>query len=66
MNLSWTYALHYKASYRLSLEKGYLDRIIEHLPEAEEIERVADLMRKFAQERIQGTEENNQSQIYQK
>ena len=51
MNLSWTYALHYKASYRLLLEKGYMERIIEHLPAAEEIERVVDMLRKYAQER---------------
>ena len=60
MNLSWTYALHYKASYLLLMEKGYMDRIIEHLPAAEDIERAVDLVRKFARERIQGTTENDQ------
>ena len=45
---------HYKASYLLLMEKGYMDRIIEHLPAAEEIERVVDMLRKYAQERTQG------------
>lgn len=54
MNLSWAYSLHYNASYLLLLEKGYMDRIIEHLPKAKEIERAVDLVRKCAQGRIQG------------
>ena len=53
MNLSWTYTLHYKASYRLLLEKGYMDRIIEHLPAAEEINGVVLSLRKFLEEKLQ-------------
>lgn len=53
MNLSWTYLLNFKASYRLLKERGYLDRIIKHLPDAEEITRAVVLVRKFVEERLQ-------------
>ena len=52
MNLSWTYTLHYKASYRLLLEQGYLDRIIEHLPAAEEITGVVLSLQKSLEEKL--------------
>ncbi len=52
MNLSWTYALHYKASYLLLLKKGYMDRIIEHLPAAEEITGVVLSLKKFVDEKL--------------
>lgn len=53
MNLSWTYALHFAASYRLLQERGYVERIIDHLPNEEEITDVVGLLRRTAMGRIE-------------
>jgi hypothetical protein len=52
MNLSWGYAMHFKASYRLMKERDYLNRVLKHLPETEDIAGAAALVQKFVEEQL--------------
>jgi putative nucleotidyltransferase with HDIG domain len=52
MNLSWGYAMHFKASYRLLKERDYLSRIARHLPLTADITAAAELLHKFVEEQI--------------
>ena len=52
INLSWSYSLNFKESYRLLQEKGHLKRIIAQLPEAEEVQRAAASVERFVEEKL--------------
>ena len=52
MNLSWGYAMNFKASYRLLKERDYLNRVLKHLPEKEDIAKAAALVQKFVEEQL--------------
>lgn len=41
MQLSWIYDLNFSPSFQLLIEKNYIDRIIAHLPQTEEIKRIS-------------------------
>jgi len=52
MNLSWGYAMNFKASYRLLRERDYLNRVIKHLPGTEDIAGAAALVQEFVEEQL--------------
>ncbi len=51
VQLAWVYDLNFRTSYRLLLERGYIDKIISHLPQTEEILRLSPLLKEFARSR---------------
>lgn len=52
MNLSWGYAMNFKASYRLLKERNYLNRVVKYLPKTEDIAGAAELVQKFVEEQL--------------
>lgn len=52
MHLSWVYDLHYKPSFRLLLERAYIDRIIHHLPKDKGIQKVSAALKKYVKARL--------------
>jgi len=52
MNLSWGYAMNFKASYMLLKERDYLIRVLKHLPATEDIAGAAALVQKFVEEQL--------------
>ncbi|MBI5676315.1 MAG: HD domain-containing protein [Nitrospirae bacterium] len=52
MNISWGYAMNFKASYRLLKEWDCLNRIARHLPATEDIAGAVALVRKFVEEQL--------------
>jgi len=52
MNISWGYAMNFKASYRLMKERDYLSRVLKHLPETEDITGAAALAQKFVEDQL--------------
>lgn len=52
MKLSWVFDMHYKESVRLLQERNYLDRIIERLPQTEEIRSAVNIVRQYVSERL--------------
>jgi HD superfamily phosphohydrolase YqeK len=53
LQLSWVYDLDFRSSFRLLIERNYLDRIISKLPQTEEILNVASILKEFVRRRIQ-------------
>jgi hypothetical protein len=51
MHLSWIYDLNFNTSFRLLLERKYVRKIIEKLPETEEIARVSLHLHEFARKK---------------
>ena len=52
MNLSWGYAMNFKASYMLLKERDYLNRVARHLPATEDIAGAVALLHKFIEEQL--------------
>lgn len=52
MKLSWVFDMHFKESVRLLQERNYLDRIIEMLPQTEEIRSAVKIVRQYVSERL--------------
>ncbi|MEC4685431.1 MAG: HD domain-containing protein [Nitrospirota bacterium] len=52
VQLSWIYDLHFRTSYALLLDRGYIKRIIAHLPQTESISRLSVFLQEFALSRI--------------
>ena len=52
MNLSWGYAMNFKASYRLLKERDYLKRIARHLPQTEDIAGAVALLHGFIEKQL--------------
>jgi len=52
MQLSWIFDLNFKTSFRLLLERNYIDRIIFQLPQKEEIDRVSSALKEFVHMRV--------------
>lgn len=52
MKLSWVFDMHYKESVRLLQEKNYLNRIIDRLPQTEEIKTAVKILRQYISERL--------------
>jgi HD superfamily phosphohydrolase YqeK len=52
LQLSWIYDLNFKPSFRLLLERDYLDRIISKLPRTEEILNVVSILKEFVRRRV--------------
>jgi putative nucleotidyltransferase with HDIG domain len=48
VQLSWTYDLNFNTSFRLLLEKDYINKIIAKLPQTEEIKKASALLHEFA------------------
>ncbi|NOZ24659.1 MAG: HD domain-containing protein [Nitrospirae bacterium] len=48
LQLSWIYDLHFKSSYRLLLERAYIERITAHLPRTDEIRKLSESLKEFA------------------
>lgn len=46
--LSWIYDLNFGASFRLLLERGYIDKIAEQLPRTKKIKKLAVAIKKFS------------------
>ncbi len=51
MHLSWIYDLNFNTSFRLLLEREYIKKIIEKLPETEEINRASLCLYEFARKK---------------
>ena len=52
MKLSWVYDMHFKESIRLLLDRDYLNRIIDKLPQTEEIGSAMTFLRQYISERL--------------
>lgn len=52
MNLSWGYAMNFKASYKLLKERDCLNRVLRHLPATEDISIAAASVREFVEEQL--------------
>ncbi|MDO8282187.1 MAG: HD domain-containing protein [Thermodesulfovibrionia bacterium] len=52
MHLSWAYTLNFLSSYRLLKNKNYINRIIQHLPQTEEILKTGDLVLEHLRQRV--------------
>ena len=52
VQLSWIYALNFRTSYALLVGRGYIERIIAHLPQTESISRLSVFLQEFALSRI--------------
>ncbi|MEW6713578.1 MAG: HD domain-containing protein [Nitrospirota bacterium] len=52
MNLSWGYAMNFKASYRLLKERDYLKRIARYLPQTEDIAGAVALLHRFIEKQL--------------
>jgi hypothetical protein len=52
MHLSWVYDLKFKPSFRLLSQRNYIDKIISHLPQQEEIKKVSLLLKEIVQVRL--------------
>lgn len=52
LQLSWIYDLNFKPSFRLLLERDYIDRIIAKLPQTEEIQKVLFPLKEFVLQRL--------------
>lgn len=53
MNLSWVYDINFTASLRLLVERDYINRIIQHLPQTEEIRELSRVIHEYIQERME-------------
>lgn len=52
LQLSWIYDLNFKPSFRLLLERDYLDRITAKLPQKEEIQKASAFLKEFVYQRL--------------
>ena len=52
MQLSWIFDLNFKTSFRLLLERNYIDRIISQLPQEEDMNRVSSALKEFVHMRV--------------
>ncbi len=52
LQLSWIYDLNFKPTFRLLLEKDYIDRITANLPQTEEIHNVSLFLKEFVYQRL--------------
>ncbi|GBE41353.1 MAG TPA: HD domain-containing protein [Nitrospirae bacterium] len=52
MKLSWIYDLYFDESIRLLQERGYIERLIEKLPQTDEIRAAMDVLREYIKERL--------------
>jgi hypothetical protein len=52
MHLTWVYDLNFKPSYKILSERGYIDRIISHLPQDEEIKKASKILKAYVKERL--------------
>ena len=52
MKLSWVYAMYFKESIRLLQEKDYLNRIIDKLPQTDEILSAISVLRQYITDRL--------------
>jgi len=58
MKLSWVYDMNFTASIRLLRERNYLNRIIDKLPETDEIQSAVGCLRQYISERL-GNDSNS-------
>jgi hypothetical protein len=52
MKLSWLYDMHYKKSVRLMQKKNYIDRIIDKLPQTDEVLSAMAILKEYLSERL--------------
>jgi hypothetical protein len=52
LQLSWVFDLNYRPTFRLLLERDYLNRIIAHLPQTEGIQKASLVLKEFVQKRV--------------
>ena len=52
LQLSWVFDLNYKPGFRLLLERDYLNRMIAHLPETEEIRKASLFLKEFVHKSV--------------
>jgi hypothetical protein len=52
LQLSWVYDLNFKPSFRLLMERDYLNRIISTLPQTWKIHGVASILKEFVRQRV--------------
>jgi hypothetical protein len=51
LQLSWVFDLNYQPTFRLLLERDYVNRILAHLPSTEGIQKASLVLKKFVQKR---------------
>jgi hypothetical protein len=52
MQLSWIFDLNFKTSFRLLLERNYIDRIISQLPQEEDMNRACLFLNEYSHLRL--------------
>jgi hypothetical protein len=52
LQLSWVFDLNFPASFRLVLDRGYIDRLSMTLPEDVKVESILVLIREYVAERV--------------
>ena len=52
MQLSWIYDINFKHSFRLLLERQYIDKIMSHLPEDKVVQKVSSVLNEYVRERL--------------
>ncbi|MDI6889761.1 MAG: HD domain-containing protein [Thermodesulfovibrionales bacterium] len=52
MQLSWIYDLNFRTSFRLLLERGYIDRITSKLPQSDDIKKASSTLKEFVKLRL--------------
>jgi signal recognition particle subunit SEC65 len=53
LKLSWIYAIYFDESVRLLQERGYIERLIDKLPQTEEIREAVNVLRGYVSERLE-------------
>ncbi len=54
LQLSWIFDLNFKPSLHLLLKRNYINRIISHLPQTEEINNISSFLNDFVKKKLQG------------
>ncbi|MEW6161968.1 MAG: HD domain-containing protein [Nitrospirota bacterium] len=52
MQLSWVYDLNFRTSFRLLMERNYIERIVSKLPKTEEIHRASAYLKEFVYSKL--------------
>lgn len=53
LQLSWIFDLNFKPSFKILLERKYIDYLISHLPQTEEIKKISFLLKDFVEKKLQ-------------
>ncbi|MBI5195034.1 MAG: HD domain-containing protein [Nitrospirae bacterium] len=56
MKLTWLYDLNFQDTFKLLLERNYINRLVRYLPDAEEINRAVEALKEFVRQKASAQE----------